>query len=329
MIYIDQRANGNFGIGRFSMEIGQRFVRALKFKGKGSPFSFLDPFLLHIRLPSDAKFFISTNVSGPFLGRVPYAVCIHDLVQLDLPQYFPFFKRLYFNVVTRLVAKKAAIVFTVSDFSKQRICHHFSIPESKVVVLGNAAANKFAIQSFGATPVVDFKYFLNYSSAKKYKNLQGLIKAYSAIESRVKEDLIIVANRKQISPQISLSNRIHFMDNLSDDDLVGLLSHATALVFPSHYEGFGIPIIEAMACGCPVITSNSSSMPEVAQGAAILVDPKSSASIADAMLYVSSIEVDARKKMIRDGLRVCGKYSWENIVLAMEESVIKYMSVNA
>jgi glycosyltransferase involved in cell wall biosynthesis len=327
MIYIDQRAVGNFGIGRFSTEIGNRYRDAKKFTHHSNPFSFWDPFTLHLSLPDDLTFFVSTNVSGPFLSDVPYAICIHDLVQLDLPKFFPVAKRIYFKYITRFIAKRASLIFTVSNYSKDRISHHFGIDPSKIVVLGNAPSEIFSTSKSGDAIKIarGGKFFLNYSSSKKYKNLEGLIRAYQKICPSITEDLLIVGDQSFISPDVDLEGRIHFIGNVTDAELVLYLQNATALVFPSLYEGFGIPIVEAMSCGCPVITSNLASMPEVSRGAALLVNPYDDHAIAKAMYDLSRLDSISRSKIVEAGLLVSDSYSWDVIVDIMSESVNNYL----
>jgi glycosyltransferase involved in cell wall biosynthesis len=321
MIYLDQRATGKHGIARFSNELGLRAHNSQKFIGFGNPFSPLDPFLLHYFLPKDAEFFISTNISGPFLGKIPYAICIHDLVQLDLPEFFPVFKGLYFKSITRLIASRARIIFTVSDFSKQRIIAHFGIPTEKIVVLGNAAGEIFHPKLVCSSKKHDFKYFLNYSSSKNYKNLQNIIDAYKYIEHRVQEKLVIIGSSYGLSIPSLPHGRILFFPQISDYDLRDYINDASAVIFTSLYEGFGIPIIEAFACDCLVITSNTAAMPEVADNAAILVDPYDVTKISEAMVFVSKITPENKRDFILKGRLVARRYSYDLIAQKLFQSV--------
>jgi len=283
MKYVDQRASGNFGIARFSKELGQHLSGFAKFRGAGSPFSPWDPFMLSFRLPADAEYFFSTGVSGPLLSKVPYAVCIHDLIQLDLPEQFSFLKRLYFQTVTRLIARRAHVIFTVSEFSKERICHHFGISPGKVFVLGNGVAEVF-------------------SPASSTMEGQGR-EPYFLIAGVFPEDF----KRRYTSP------RIRFVGPLSDAELVDHIRGATAVVFPSIYEGFGLPIVEAFACGTPVLASNAASMPEVAQGHALLVDPFDTDAIAAGLLELGNAPPAVHQEMSKPLPSIARQYDWSRL----------------
>lgn len=313
MKYVDQRASGNFGIARFSKELGQHLSGFAKFRGTGSPFSPWDPFLLSFRLPADAEYFFSTGVSGPLLSKVPYAICIHDLIQLDLPEQFSFLKRLYFQTVTRLIARRAHVIFTVSEFSKERICHHFGISPDKVFVLGNGVAEVFSPASGAMERHRREPYFFNYSGGKPHKNVNRLIDAFLSVESRLKQRLLIAGVFPEDFRRRYESARIRFVGPLSDADLVDHIRGATAVVFPSIYEGFGLPIVEAFACGTPVLASNAASMPEVAQGHALLVDPFDTGAIAAGLLELGNATAAVHQEMSRPLPSIAKQYDWSRL----------------
>jgi len=313
MKYVDQRAVGNFGIARFSEELGQHLPGFGKYRGAGSPFSPWDPFMLSFRLPADAEYFFSTGVSAPLLSKVPYAVCIHDLIQLDLPEQFPFLKRLYFQTVTRLIARRAHVVFTVSEFSKERICHHFGISPNKVSVLGNGVAAVFSPAPVAKERQGGDTYFFNYSGGKPHKNVNRLIEAFLSVESRLKQHLLIAGVFPEEFKSLYVSPRVRFVGPLSDKELVDHIRGATAVVFPSIYEGFGLPIVEAFACGTPVLSSNAASMPEVAQGHALLVDPFDTGAIADGLIELGNAPAALRQEMSSALPSIAKRYDWSKL----------------
>lgn len=310
MRYVDQRATGSFGIARFSVELGMHLAGFSKYRGPGSPFSPFDPFVLSFRLPVGTTYFLSTGVSGPVLSNVPYAICIHDLIQLDRPEQFSVLKRWYFRIVTRLVAKRARVVFTVSEFSKARICHHLAVCPNKVFVLGNGVAPVFTPAPRDWVPGVTFPYFFNYSGGKPHKNLERLIEAFLLIAPQVKQCLLIAGVFSEEFKQKNESTRIQFVGPLSDVELVDYIRGATAVVFPSIYEGFGLPIVESFACGTPVLTSNVASMPEVAMGHALLADPHDVSDIARSLLVLGNA-TPAERREIADSLpEIARHYDW-------------------
>jgi len=313
MRYVDQRANGNFGIARFSEELGQHLTGFAKFRGAGSPFSPWDPLLLSFRLPADAEYFFSTGVTGPLLSNVPYAICIHDLIQLDLPQQFSFFKRLYFRTVTRLIARRAHVIFTVSEFSKERICHHFGISPNKVFVLGNGVAAVFSPSTVNVERQNGEPYFFNYSGGKPHKNVDRLIEAFRSVESMLPHNLLISGVFPEDFRRHHASPRIRFVGPLSDAELVDHIRGATAVVFPSIYEGFGLPIVEAFACGTPVLTSNTASMPEVAQGHALLVDPFDTGSIAAGLVKLGNAPAAVNQEISSVLINIAKRYDWSKL----------------
>ena len=303
MRYIDQRIKGQYGIARFSTELGEKLVGFSHYEKKGNPFSPFDPFLLPFKIPIDAKFYLSTNISGPIFGNIKFAICIHDLVQLDRPNEFSLFKRLYFKYITKIIATRASIIFTVSEFSKQRICFHFGIAPGKIVVIGNGVASAFTHDANVK------KYLLCIGNEKPYKNITNTINAFISISGEIKHDLIVVGKQE---PEVK-SSRIRYLNSLTDEDLAALMRGATALLFVSKYEGFGLPIIEAFSCGTPVITSNTAAMPEVSMDAARLVDPDSVSEIATAIVEHCNISLEDRQQLANNLISISKNYSWYSV----------------
>jgi len=310
--YFDSRPKGNFGIARFTTEISKRLKILNPYHGAGNPFSPFDPLVLSLTLPLDTKFFVSASFTAPIFRKIPYAICIHDLIQLDMPEYFNFYKVLYFKTIVKYIAYKSNKIFTVSEFTKSRIIFHYKISQDKIVVLGNGSSSNFHPRGPEYISDFNYDYIFNYSSKKIHKNINNLIKAFLNIKNTKDIKLIISGdcNKFEIDQGLPCENII-FIGELSDKRLINLIQGAKAVIFPSLYEGFGIPIIESYACGTPVITSNTSSMAEISNGVAFLCDPHSIESIANAineLLTTSSADVRLNSNEL---IEISKKYSWD------------------
>jgi len=261
--------------------------------------------------------------------RCRSVVTIHDCIHLMFPQYLP--NRVayaYARASMWAAARCSNRILTVSEASKRDILHLFSVKPEKVVVVYNAID-----EHFSATPTdehvarireryqLDHKFVLYVGNIKPHKNLVRLIEAFSQLR-RTHDDLKLLIIGDEISKLPALrravhSNKLHkhvrFLGYLKDDTLTVLYRLASVFVFPSLYEGFGLPPLEAMASGTPVVTSNVSSLPEVTGDAAVLVDPYDVESIEDGMRRIlddPKLAADLRAK----GLRRAREFSWERSV---------------
>jgi hypothetical protein len=225
----------------------------------------------------------------------------------------PLAKRVYTRRLIPQVARRARLIITNSEYSKWEIVRHLGIPEHRIRVTPLAASPEFM-----PMPRCQAKnpYFLYIGNLEPRKNLERLIEAFARMPQKDYE-LLIVGNRwyhgdapARKARALGLNGRVKFMGYVPRSDLPVLLSTATALVYPSLLEGFGLPIVEAMACGTPVITSDNSSMKEVAGDAAALVDPRNVRAITEALTRV--VEDGAlREKLSRKGLERAAQFSWE------------------
>ena len=216
----------------------------------------------------------------------------------------------------------------VSECTKRDVIEHFKIDEKKVRVVRLGADERYKPAPKESVDAVRRKfhitepYFLSVGSVPR-KNIDGIIKGFAAC--RHKTDHQLVLNCKidldkygQLAEEVGVKDRIIFVKNVSDEDLVALYSGCRSFVFPSLYEGFGLPIIEAMNCGVPVITSNASSCPEVAGDAALLVDPKNTEEIGRALDQICD---DARLKqsIIEMGFERAKLFGWDKFAKGMKE----------
>jgi glycosyltransferase involved in cell wall biosynthesis len=257
-------------------------------------------------------------------------VTIHDCIHLMFPQYLPN-RRAYAYARTQMwaAAHRSDCILTVSDASKRDILQLFNVPPEKIVVVYNAIDSHFSL-----TPAADAiarvreRYQLNQQfvlyvgNIKPHKNLVRLIEAFNDLRTGELEELKLVIIGDEISKLPALRRAVHrhklhkhvrFLGYVPDDQLAVLYRLAAVFVFPSLYEGFGLPPLEAMASGTPVVTSNVSSLPEVVGDAAILVDPHDVGSIVDGLRRVLTDPVRA-DDMRRKGLERAREFSWERSV---------------
>jgi len=266
----------------------------------------------------------------PPLVRCRSVVTIHDCIHLMFPQYLP--NRLaltYARTSIRLAAKRATRVLTVSESSKRDILRFVDLPPEKIDVIYNAFDERFGVEPREEDVVrvkeryqLHDEFVLYAGNVKPHKNLERLITAFHLVRQRGLDHLKLVLIGDDISKYAALRRAVHryqlhryvrFLGYLPEETLAVMYRLSSVFVFPSLYEGFGLPPLEAMASGTPVVTSNVSSLPEVAGNAAILVDPYDPDALADAMLRVLTDE-SLRQDLRRRGLERARQFSWEQSV---------------
>ncbi|HEY9462811.1 MAG TPA: glycosyltransferase family 1 protein [Vicinamibacterales bacterium] len=257
-------------------------------------------------------------------------VTIHDCIHLMFPQYLP--NRMayaYARAQMWTAAHRSDCILTVSDASKRDILHLFNIPPEKIVVVYNAIDAHFsvtpppdAVARVRERYQLDHRFLLYVGNIKPHKNLVRLIEAFSELRTGDLEDLKLLIIGDEISKLPALRLAVHrhklhkhvrFLGYVPDDQLAVLYRLAAVFVFPSLYEGFGLPPLEAMASGTPVVVSNVSSLPEVVGDAAVLVDPHDIDSIVDGLRCVLTNPARA-EDMRRKGLERSREFSWERSV---------------
>jgi len=231
---------------------------------------------------------------------------------------------------------KALCIITLSEYSKNDIVKWLGIPQEKIYVTHSGVDKRFKPTGDAAMPDeikkrfgISNRYILFVGNQKPHKNSIGTLKAFKMAvkKERLPHYLILVGIKKDIIEDKNngigdeFNNRIICIDNLTDNDLIKLYQSADLFLLPSLYEGFGLPMLEAMACGVPVITSNRTSIPEVTGNAAILVDPENIQEIADAICKVLKDE-NLKSDLIRKGLEQAKMFSWKRMA---EETIKLYM----
>jgi glycosyltransferase involved in cell wall biosynthesis len=230
-------------------------------------------------------------------SRTPLVVTVHDLAVFRRPEAFPTWTRTYSRVVVPRVVRAARIVAAVSEFTACELESVLRVPRARIRVVPNAAAPAFTEDG----PRESGDYLLAVGTLEPRKNLTRAIEAARRLGIELR-----VAGQSGWGGVEATGPGVSWVGFASDDDLARLYRGATCVVYPSLYEGFGIPVLEAMACGAPVVTSRGGATEEVAGGAAVLVDPEDVASIA------AGIEdAIARREDLRTaGLRRARDYSW-------------------
>ena len=266
----------------------------------------------------------------PALISCKSVVTIHDCIHLMFPQYLP--NRVawaYARATMWVAAHRSDRVLTVSEASKRDILTFFDIPPDKIDVVHNAIDDHFwtappeaDIARVRERYQLDHTFLLYTGNIKPHKNLVRLIEAFARLRQRGFDDVSLLVIGDEMSKLPALRRAVHtlklhkhvrFLGHVSDQTLAALYRLASAFVFPSLYEGFGLPPLEAMASGTPVITSNVSSLPEVTGGAALLVDPYDVDAIVDGIAQVLT-SPDLAASMRRRGLERAREFSWERSV---------------
>lgn len=252
-------------------------------------------------------------------------VTVHDVAYKVFPQTYPKLFLLYYNLMIPRLLNVSRHVVTVSQFSKEEICRYYHIDNNKISVVYNAVSEHFKpLRSTG-----DTVYFLAVSSMNYRKNFIYILDAFCKYqEMGGKESLYIIGDLKNASfKEIDLckytSNpKIKFLGRVSDEDLIKFYSNAVAFVYPSLYEGFGIPPLEAQACDCPAICAQASCLPEVFGDSVLYCNPYDSDSLVSAFKKIVS-DKDLRKSLCEKGNINTGKYSWEKSAKKLRDIIVK------
>jgi glycosyltransferase involved in cell wall biosynthesis len=251
---------------------------------------------------------------------------VHDLNFEHYPSDLPFLAGLYYRFFFPLFCRKAKRIATVSKFSKEDIVKTYGINPGKIDVVYNGISKSFAPLNSQEKDAIKNQYtggcdyFLFVGSQHPRKNLSRLIKAFEKFKIQTKSDVKLVlagkkyywsGEMKKTFMESPYKNEIIFTGKVNDHEIAQITASALALTYLSYFEGFGIPIIEAMKCNVPVVAANTSSIPEIASDAALLVDPFSIHAIAEALVQIYEHE-DLRNLLCQKGQKRCLEFSWDN-----------------
>lgn len=321
-IIYDDRWVGEHGIGRFAKEILNGVDGLRKIDLKGNPADKFDSIFLTKYLMKNKDVFFSPGYNPPLMFLNRSIITIHDLNHVDIDSNTSFLKRIYYNTILKRACKHSLRIFTVSEFSKRRICEWANIEENRVIVVGNGVSSAF--NQYGDIYKIDSPYILSVGNRKLHKNEVEALLAYANSSLKNTHKYVFTGNiSEELGKVISenkITDKVIFTGKVSDMELASLYRGASLLFFPSLYEGFGLPVIEAMSCGTPVITSNNTSLKEIAGNAAFLIDPKDQKQMIEALEEVSSNNF-LRKTLIANGLIRVKKYSWSNTISKVNEEL--------
>jgi len=282
-------------------------------------YSVAEQIVIPFRVPA-CDLFWSPHYNVPVFTARPLVVTIHDLAHIRLPELFPqMHKRTYAHVMLRAAANKARAIICVSDFTKAELLDTLGNRyEDKCHVVHNGLDPSWLSIPGGPSPHPK-PYILYVGNVKPHKNISRLLDAFAAIHTRVPHDLLLVGQQSgfrtgdasALAKAQAVSGRVHFTGQVDQEQLKQYYVHATMLAFPSLYEGFGLPALEAFAAGCPVLASRAGPFPEVCGPAAEYVDPYSVDSIAGSMMKL--IEGPARRESLVQMARERAQhFSWSS-----------------
>lgn len=267
----------------------------------------------------------SPGYTAPLRAPVPQAVSILDMQYKSHPEDFSLPARMVTDVLVQAAARRAAALLAISEFGKAEILRHTKAPAQRLHVTPLAAAAAFA------TPVSaqqrggvrrrylgdDRPFVLAVSHSYPHKNLDALPQAWAALETKVPHRLLIVGQPGRGEPALDRAiatladpSRVHRVHRVPGEDLVALYQEAASFVFPSRYEGFGLPVLEALAAGVPVVASHRASIPEVGGDAAQYFDPDVHGDLARVLRDVLALDQTARAEMIARGRHQATRFSW-------------------
>jgi glycosyltransferase involved in cell wall biosynthesis len=272
-----------------------------------------------------ADVFVSFDGFCSLTTRVPQCLMIHDLAFLHYPGFIKRSHRFFYSRYTPKFLKKAASIVTVSEFSKRDIVAHYNIDPAGITVVPNAARNSFRPLSLSEKEAVrkqytdGREYFIYTGAIHPRKNLTNLLKAFSIFKRRQRSNWkLVLAGRLawkyegfveslktyKYRDDVILTGYVH------EDELTRLTGSAYAMIYPSYWEGFGMPVLEAIAAGVVPVTSRGSAMEEIAKSAAVYADPASHEDIAEKMMLLYKDE-GLRSQLITNGREIGAFYNWD------------------
>lgn len=250
-------------------------------------------------------------------------VTIHDVIPLVYREQYlkTFVERTYYNLALKVAITRSSMIITDSVFSMNEIIKYLDVPIEKLRVIPLACGDEFKpVQDMNRLKMIKEKFglrrpfVLTIGGNEPRKNVARLISIFEGISEKYNLDLVVVGGNWRgiaFSREIEAANNVYFLGSIEQEDLVTLYSFAELFVFPSMYEGFGLPVLEAMACGAPVAASNTSSIPEVAGDAAFLFDPRDQEDMKRIILGILGSR-ETKEELKQKGLERAKLFTWES-----------------
>lgn len=290
-------------------------------EAKASMYSLAEQFELTRKIPKETNLFWATHYNIPLLYRGRMLVTVYDLFHLAMPDLVGgLHKRLYAKIMFGAVRRRAAAIMSISQFTKSELIRFTGEGVQPIYPIHLGVADAWFHIPPSASPYPK-KNILYVGNVKPHKNLSALVKAFGAICDKIPHDLVIVGKKegfitgdKIVAKEAErLGERVQFTGYVDDEKLRQYFAHADALVFPSLYEGFGLPPLEAMAAGCPVLVSTAASLPEICGDAAVYCDPYRPEDIASKLLGLLTNE-ELREMIRYKGYARARTFTWDRCV---------------
>ncbi|OGW38907.1 MAG: hypothetical protein A2Y97_06995 [Nitrospirae bacterium RBG_13_39_12] len=261
----------------------------------------------------------------PFKPHCPVISTFHDVMVKTYPASLPVKSRLYSRIATRVAIGLSSWIITVSEFNKNEILNNYRFNSNNISVIYNGVSENF--KPFAKKDPNYFKnryginagYFFYAGSMRRYKNLRTLIKAYAGLRKELRErhDLVIAARYeheypvlKTLTKSLNVDDKVHFVGYLKEEDIINFYNYSISFITLSLYESFCLPLVEAMACGIPIIAPDRLSFPEITQNTGILVNPLNTKEISLSMERAATDSI-LRESFISRGVKLSERYSWE------------------
>ncbi len=283
---------------------------------------------LSLELGKNPTDLLHVQYTAPLFCPAPVVVTVHDVSYLDHPEYFSKFRAHQLQLSTRRTLRKAAQIITVSEFSRRRIAKAYGLDPADVAVTLNGPQEQFrplkretSMFKVNRALGIDKPYILHVGDWRPCKNQTGLIRAFGQLVKNhpsLRHNLVLAGKHTWFSPRVlaeirrsGVENRIVVTGFVDDELLPALYNAADVFVFPSWYEGFGLPAVEAMACGRPVVCSDATALPEVVDGAALLFRPDS---VEEQMRAIRDLLLDAElaARMAKKSLQRAQHFNWRD-----------------
>jgi len=323
-VLIDSRWKGNTGIGRLYQEVISRkppHVTDLYIHSNLNLGSMYTPFMLAREIRSSAAdIFYSPSFMPPLYTNKPFIITIHDLMHLF---YYSKMHRLYYKQVIARLAKRAKSIITVSHFSKQQLTALLGIDERLITVIYNGVDERFSLNE--KSYILDRPYLLYVGNRRKNKNIPAMLTAFA--QAKIAKDIMFAFTGYadsailQEAQRLKIDGRIKFLGFIPESELPQLYKGALATIYVSLMEGFGLPILESMASGTPVLTSNVSSLPEIAGTAASCVNPLDIAAIAQGIEQLIN-NTELRQHYIAAGIERVLNFQWEHTAIQTWKTIL-------